>query len=308
VLGNRVATGQPFEGEDGEYRMPDLRLEAGFRVEGRVVGPAGEPVEGVMAWLHARRKRRGGWNHCRRAARSDAEGRLVFPPIPRREGWFLVLSLRPDGYVPRDEIVDAEAILSGARPEWTLSRGCALRGIVQGPDGEPESGVQVVPASLRGNKWHGWTDLRATTDGDGRFLVPVAPHGNIRLLLYPGLEVPVGSRMASNALPRLLPPLETRPGQELDLGALRYDACGGIRGAVRGPDGRPFEGANVRVTLVETGDWRSGTSDQDGTFVFPDLPLGCYRLEVWAKGAHPAKPAEVEVLPHREVGVELSLR
>jgi hypothetical protein len=257
-----------------------------------------------MAWLHAYRKQGGEVEVCRRASRSDAEGRLVFPPVPLREDWILMVMFRRDGYVPREEPVEV-----GTSPSvWTLSTGCVLRGLVAGPDGNPAAGVQVVPAEDRGDGWLERTSLRARTDGEGRFRMPVAPTGRIRLHLYPGLTAEVGSRMASGAFPHLTPPLETRLGQDLDLGALRYDAPGTIRGTVLGPEGHPFEGAEVRLLSLATEKWRQRASDADGIIEYGDLPPGRYALELQGAQDRSAGVGEIEVLPGRESNVELSLR
>jgi len=57
-----------------------------------------------------------------------------------------------------------------------------------------------------------------------------------------------------------------------------------IRGTVQDASGLPVAGAEVRVTETATGAARSVISGQDGGYVFPNLPVGPYRLEVTKEG------------------------
>jgi hypothetical protein len=57
-----------------------------------------------------------------------------------------------------------------------------------------------------------------------------------------------------------------------------------INGTVRDPSGLAVPGATVTVTQTATGASRSVTSAADGGFVFPDLPIGPYMLEVTKEG------------------------
>src|SRR5437764_4190165 len=55
-----------------------------------------------------------------------------------------------------------------------------------------------------------------------------------------------------------------------------------IHGAVQDASGASIAGAQIRAVKVETGQVRTTTSGTDGSYVFPDLAVGSYRLEVSA--------------------------
>src|SRR5258705_6828459 len=57
-----------------------------------------------------------------------------------------------------------------------------------------------------------------------------------------------------------------------------------IRGTVSDSTGAVVAGVPVAVTHTDTGQVRSTTSGTDGTFVFPNLPVGGFSLEVSATG------------------------
>src|SRR5262245_5141288 len=57
-----------------------------------------------------------------------------------------------------------------------------------------------------------------------------------------------------------------------------------IRGAVSDSTGAVVAGVSVKVTHTDTGQVRSTNSGNDGTFVFLNLPVGGFSLEVSAAG------------------------
>jgi hypothetical protein len=57
-----------------------------------------------------------------------------------------------------------------------------------------------------------------------------------------------------------------------------------IKGTVRDPSGAAVPGATVVVTQTATGLVRTTLSSSDGSYVFPELPTGPYRLEVTVPG------------------------
>lgn len=60
---------------------------------------------------------------------------------------------------------------------------------------------------------------------------------------------------------------------------LAGQSTGRIGGTVNDTSGAVIDGAEVIVTNTHTGLTRSAKSNQDGVFVFPDLPIGSYTLE-----------------------------
>src|SRR5207237_1471021 len=61
-------------------------------------------------------------------------------------------------------------------------------------------------------------------------------------------------------------------------------ATGQITGTVRNPAGMVLPGASIKVTQTDTGITQSATTDNNGVFVLPNLPVGPYRLEAMLTG------------------------
>ncbi len=57
-----------------------------------------------------------------------------------------------------------------------------------------------------------------------------------------------------------------------------------VSGVVSDPSGSPIPGAKVQITEVEKSVTRNATSDAQGRYTFPNLPVGPYRLGVTASG------------------------
>ena len=57
-----------------------------------------------------------------------------------------------------------------------------------------------------------------------------------------------------------------------------------IHGQVLDPSGAAIVGATIRVTQTDTQYTRTITSDATGGYIFANLPLGPYRLEVTSQG------------------------
>ncbi len=57
-----------------------------------------------------------------------------------------------------------------------------------------------------------------------------------------------------------------------------------INGIIRDPSGLVVAGAAIKATQTATGNVRNTTSGSDGGYVFPDLPIGAWSLEVGKAG------------------------
>ena len=57
-----------------------------------------------------------------------------------------------------------------------------------------------------------------------------------------------------------------------------------VSGRVSDPTGAVVPTAAVKITNIETGFTRSASTDADGAFVLPNLPVGQYKLEVQKQG------------------------
>src|SRR5947207_10264918 len=70
----------------------------------------------------------------------------------------------------------------------------------------------------------------------------------------------------------------------LSSSTLWAQATAQITGTVRDQAGMALPGAAITVTQTETGITQSTTTDKDGVFIFPNLPIGPYRLEAALQG------------------------
>src|SRR5207245_888917 len=58
---------------------------------------------------------------------------------------------------------------------------------------------------------------------------------------------------------------------------------GTIRGTIVDPNGAVVSRATVTATQVETGLVRTTVTDRDGSYVFLELPIGHYKMQVQAE-------------------------
>ena len=70
----------------------------------------------------------------------------------------------------------------------------------------------------------------------------------------------------------------------LTAAAVWAQATAQIHGVVQDPSGAAIPGAMVKATQTDTGVSRTVTSEADGGYVFPNLPLGPYQVEVSKQG------------------------
>jgi Carboxypeptidase regulatory-like domain len=75
---------------------------------------------------------------------------------------------------------------------------------------------------------------------------------------------------------------------------------------VKGLDGKPVNGAEVRIETAKAGAL-SVKTDQKGRYVFKDLPVGLYRVTVLVNKV-PTSPANVRALSEGPVRVEFNLQ
>jgi len=59
---------------------------------------------------------------------------------------------------------------------------------------------------------------------------------------------------------------------------------GTVLGVVKDPSGAVVPGASITLTNTDTALTRTGASTEDGSYRFPALPVGHYRLEVMKEG------------------------
>lgn len=152
---------------------------------------------------------------------------------------------------------EAELVLSGTA--WFLP--CTLRGVVRDP-----AGVPIAGARISFNGWHA-----ATSDGDGRYALPIGTGTDLRPLLAsaPGyreelVEIAVQDDAREHELDLVLEPAAT------------------ITGHVRDAQGRALAGVAVKAS----GSFVKHVSDADGGFVIDHLePRTSHRIEAESPGA-----------------------
>ncbi len=84
-------------------------------------------------------------------------------------------------------------------------------------------------------------------------------------------------------------------------------AIGSIRGTVSDASGAVVPGASVTATNSGTALSRTETSNQDGIFVFPDMPIGSYALEISKTGFETQKRTGTVLLTGQTLDIEISL-
>src|SRR3954453_18221187 len=70
---------------------------------------------------------------------------------------------------------------------------------------------------------------------------------------------------------------------------------GAITGKIQDKDGAPLPGVTVTASNKETGLERSTTSDSEGNFLLPSLPVGVYTVTSDLEGFAPVNISDVKV-------------
>ena len=73
-------------------------------------------------------------------------------------------------------------------------------------------------------------------------------------------------------------------------------STGAISGTVSDPTGAAVSEASVTVKNVATGQSRSVQTNTSGVFLFPDLPIGSYTMEITKAGFETQKRTATELL------------
>ncbi|MGC1784092.1 MAG: carboxypeptidase regulatory-like domain-containing protein [Acidobacteriaceae bacterium] len=96
----------------------------------------------------------------------------------------------------------------------------------------------------------------------------------------------------------------------LSVGAPRLlaQAVGSIRGTVADASGAVIPGASVAATNSGTGLSRTESTNQDGIFVFPDLPIGSYNFEISKPGFETQKRQGTVLLTGQTLALDISLK
>ena len=85
------------------------------------------------------------------------------------------------------------------------------------------------------------------------------------------------------------------------------DVSGKVTGTVKDPSGAVLPQATAVLTNTATGAAQTGTSDAQGAFVFPVVPVGAYTLDVSAEGFQPYRKTSIVVDVGSAIGLEVVL-
>src|SRR5947199_2035553 len=82
---------------------------------------------------------------------------------------------------------------------------------------------------------------------------------------------------------------------------------GTILGVVKDSSGAVIPGASVTITNIDTSLTRTGASTEDGSYRFPALPVGHYRLDVMKEGFSALSRTGITLEVGQEATIELIL-
>lgn len=148
-----------------------------------------------------------------------------------------------------------------------LEREVRITGVVQDPDGNPVAGATVAPADGTGNSLTGDTRYSVATAKDGRFVMTLPASGNAKY----NLEAHDGGhqqwRKWANGI---LPPIQTKPGDELKNVVIKLTRPATVRGHVKDETGKPLVDREVRASAADRLENRyydpTTTTDKNGNF------------------------------------------
>jgi hypothetical protein len=256
----------------------DVQLVPGWELEGSVLDPAGNPVQGALVipesevpcdMLTLRDTEQAFWVPV--AGHTGAQGRFTLRHLPTGPQ---TLRVTADGWAPAWVRVEVGA--SEAAPETVvrLQEGGAIAGRVTGADGGPRAGALLItmPMDASQGQRRAHFDM-ATSDSDGRYAFEHVPLGSMIVVLT-GTDAPPEVK-----------PVRILEGeaQVVDFAAPR----GGVqlRGVLTDSQGAPIGLQNMALIDVETlpetrwdQQWVATTTDPDGGYRFDGVAPGNYQF------------------------------
>jgi protocatechuate 3,4-dioxygenase beta subunit len=271
-------TGAPFEVQPGAtYQSEDLVLRLGAMVEGVVVDPSGNGVEGAVV---APREEGEPEFSLTKTAKTDRRGRFALKGM---NPGVVALQAKSSHHV--EAVLENVEIREGEITPVTLrlQRGQRLAGRVSDDAGSPVSSALVVAREfVTSMKEH-----RQQTDAEGRFAFE-------NLLSEDTVEISVSHKDYSPYNNQRVP----ISGEVLEI---ELEPLGSLAGVVVDVDGTPLGTFSVQPHQVgEAGPNRVRLSSQtfstdDGRFTFPGVPGGLYEVAVSAEGFSSVSLREVSV-------------
>jgi len=267
-------------------------LEPAGRITGRVIRiPGGGPAAEVQV-------RAGGTE-----ATTAQDGTFLLEGLP--PGVFAV-EVTAAGMLPLDRpAVRVDPGATAAVPDLRLAAPGSARIRIGDGGGKPLPGIPVRLLPAEGTPGADAPPAPGTTGSDGAVLLaPLWPGAGHRILV----EAP------DPFAPRVTESFAALPGEAVDLGALRLDGGGVLRGTVLGPDGAPVPDAALEVFDGEADPLRAladhaaggplrrtAALSADGAFEIRRVPAGLRSLLARAPGRRPAWRTRIEVAAGGEV-------
>lgn len=261
--------GVSLDDEQATTRLDPIRMEPSTPVEGWVLDPQGEPVEGAGVAVTA------GMNPLLSLGPSPSSPDALTGP----DGWFRIdghragekvdLSISHGGYTSAKK--DGIALPLADPLEVTLTPASTVSGSVLDTEGEPIADAQVnlsrtVIATFGRQSMAMMTQISTDTDREGRFSFEDVDPGKIFL-----------EGTAEGHQKSMLGNIEVPQGEDVTGIELRLTTGATVAGQVLQADGRPAIGARISPIGVETGPVRYSRMETDGE--------GWYHLDGLAPGA-----------------------
>lgn len=242
---------------DLEVDAGDITLEAGLAIRGRVRDKAGVGI--ASATIECLRLR--GSSGDSPGARSEADGSFVLGGL--QSGSYMVL-VSASGYGRSRRQVEA-----GQDVEFVLESGGSIAGIVVDEAGRPVEAYEVSAELAERQGSFFWSpNFRPVAASDGRFALEDLGPGTYVV----GVQAPeYASSSVSN--------VRVRSGAPTDVGRIRLQRGGTVRGLVVSIEGAPVAGATVEVQGAANsgpmgGETPQATSDATGAFEVRGVPAG----------------------------------
>jgi hypothetical protein len=260
----RAAVREGVVADGGEL---EVVLEETLPVRGVVHGPGEVPLACVFVQARAR-------GTLYDQAVTDDQGRfslrlprggpyrLVVDGRSRPGGWSAPVVLQPYAGEVTGVVAPSEGVTVRAE-RLAADRSLTVR--VLRPDGSPVSGAPVTLAAAASRPGPGTAIRRGTTDAGGRM--------RFEGLTPQPLRVEVGRTTGPLAVPE--PARVVPDGGEI---VLRMRPGAAFRGVVQDADGRPVEGADVRLFLLSGMPLDQARSDANGRFTLFGVPGGHHQL------------------------------
>ncbi len=259
-----------------ELDVGEVALGPGFTIEGRVTDRNGSPLEGAKVFAsdgvqNARIFVSRIESESPPAMVTDVNG--FFSVVDRAEGDKVDLRVEMTGYA--ENTVRGVTAPTYQPVSIELERASTVRGVVvdAGGAGIADAVVSVQVTRTMGLASSSMSNARASSDGDGRFVIENVNPGELELQVR--AEGYVQARIDS---------LTVEPGRDLDGVRAVLERGATVSGRIRGPSGRPVSGAQVLSMEGRSGFRQTfhgaATSDGEGRYRLDGIPPGSRAITV----------------------------